>query len=64
MLGSKSLLSENESSALFSNLEDILVANDNFLQELELRFSSAKNILIGDVFLKHVIILLFNLSGS
>lgn len=51
--GSEGLLSESEQTSLFSNLEEVLLANDNFLQELEARFVNS-NVLIGDLFLKHI----------
>jgi len=54
-LGSQSLLHESEHTKIFSNLEEIVLANDNFLQDLlawETSNSADKS--LADIFLNHI----------
>lgn len=53
-MGSQNILSENERNQIFSNLDEILIANDNFLQNLLVDCNLQSGIGIGETFLKHV----------
>ncbi len=52
--GSASILTEADRTALFSNLEDILLVNAAFLEQLEERFKAGLEAKIGEIFLNNV----------
>lgn len=53
-MGTQTILSENDRNQIFSNLDEILIANDNFYQDLTTKCNLETGQGIGETFLKHV----------
>ena len=54
-MGTQDILNENDRNQIFSNLDDILITNDNFYQDLMSNYSRSGSG-IGQAFLNHVTI--------
>lgn len=55
-------MSQDERDVVFSNIDDLLICNTALLSDMETRQREKGNVVdsIGDVFLKHVSLLLLN----
>ena len=54
MVGGQNILTDNDRNQIFSNLDEILIANDNFFQDLQRCCDINTGQGIGEIFLKHV----------
>lgn len=54
MVGAQNILTDKDRNQIFSNLDEILIVNDNFFQDLQRSCDMNTGQGIGETFLKHV----------
>ena len=54
MVEGQSILNENDRNQIFSNIDEILIANDNFFTDLLTNCDPDSGKGIGEIFIKHV----------